>query len=479
MSRAIIPSPYRPSAAGTAGLLLIAVMVIIHMCVLRPLMTPSNNSADDIWRSWMQHHNTTASDLPSRDQPSHLKHDQQYVSFLPHSGLQNQRIALINAAVIAKALNRTLLLPELNLGKATYWRPSHDLEYLVANCPSNNSISTKCSEYRRYVPMPVDSIFDLAPFEHLGIHSMQRDDMHTENLDKQFGIKTIYRIHDPSRYSYQILDHDNVSATKQFDSRLLLEDIMDRPEQLILFGSLFGSNRLGLSDPELNSARHYLRHEMGLSHPDVLKQTNVILSQLGAIPERSDANDEQQVSITDGSFTSVHMRQGDGVFRKQASNTRTAIRRALEHPHDDDDKDQQHETDQFMEETVERLQGLPSRKDVLEACVELQSMEHLHARLRLIYMATDSRRPQAQLADLYAEFVCLFTLHDFPEVTQAIADPLLLPLVDAEVASHADYFIPTPKSTFSGYISQRNHKLHSTETILSSLPPSSSTTTSL
>ncbi|KAI7882270.1 hypothetical protein K492DRAFT_176464 [Lichtheimia hyalospora FSU 10163] len=433
------------------------------MCLLRPLMISNNNSADDIWRSWMQHHNT--SNLPSRDQPFDLKHHQRYVSFLPHSGLQNQRIALINAAVIAKALNRTLLLPELNLGKATYWRPSHDLEHLVANCPSNNSISTKCSEYRRYVPMPVDSIFDLGPFHKLGIDSIQRNDMHTENLEKQFGIKTIYRIHDPSRYSYQILDRNNASATQQFASRLLLEDIIDRPEQLILFGSLFGSNRLGLGDSELKDARQYLRHEMGLSHPDVLKQTNVILSQLGATPERNDVN-EQQVSIADGSFTSVHMRQGDGVFRKQASNTRTAIRRALEHSHDDDKN--QHETDQFMEETVERLQGLSNRKDILEACVELQSMEHLHARLRLIYMATDARSPQAQLADLYAEFVCLFTLHDFPEVTQAIADTLLLPLVDAEVASHADYFIPTPKSTFSGYISQRNHKLHSTETTLAS-----------
>lgn len=445
MSRVISSSSYRPSAAGTAGLLLIAIMVIIHMFLLRPLMTSSNNSADDIWRNWMQHHNT------SRDSSSHLKHDQRYVSFLPHSGLQNQRIALINAAIIAKALNRTLLLPELNLGKATYWRPSHDLEYLVANCPTNTSISTKCPEYRRYVPMPVDSIFDLRPFDHLGIHSIQRNDMHTENLEKQYGIKTIYRIHDPSRYSYQILDHDNVSATRQFESRLLLKDIMDRPEQLVLFGSLFGSNRLGLSDPELVDARDYLRHEMGLSHPDVLKQANVILSQLGA----------SDISMSDGSFTSVHMRQGDGVFRKQASNTRTAIRRALEHVHDEQD---QHEADQFMEDTVKRLQALPDRKNVLEACVELQSLEHLHARLGLIYMATDARRPQQQLADLYTEFACLFTLHDFPEVTQAIEDPLLLPLVDAEVASHADDFIPTPKSTFSGYISQRHHKWHSIET---------------
>ena len=41
-----------------------------------------------------------------------------YVSYLPHSGFNNQRIELLNAFVIAKLLNRTLILPPLY--------PSHD-----------------------------------------------------------------------------------------------------------------------------------------------------------------------------------------------------------------------------------------------------------------------------------------------------------------------------------------------------------------
>ncbi|KAI8876549.1 hypothetical protein K501DRAFT_279300 [Backusella circina FSU 941] len=47
--------------------------------------------------------------------------EEKYITFLPHSGLHNQRIELVNAAVLAKALNRTLILPQINIGKGIYW----------------------------------------------------------------------------------------------------------------------------------------------------------------------------------------------------------------------------------------------------------------------------------------------------------------------------------------------------------------------
>jgi hypothetical protein len=43
--------------------------------------------------------------------------DTRYLSYNPHSGLHNQRIALENAIVLAQQLNRTLLVPFLYLGK--------------------------------------------------------------------------------------------------------------------------------------------------------------------------------------------------------------------------------------------------------------------------------------------------------------------------------------------------------------------------
>ena len=42
---------------------------------------------------------------------------EKYITYLPHSGLHNQRIALENAVFMAWALNRTLILPPLILRK--------------------------------------------------------------------------------------------------------------------------------------------------------------------------------------------------------------------------------------------------------------------------------------------------------------------------------------------------------------------------
>ncbi|KAI7872354.1 hypothetical protein BDF14DRAFT_490307 [Spinellus fusiger] len=48
--------------------------------------------------------------------------NKKYISYLPHSGFHNQIISLINALVLAKALNLTLIMPELNIGWANHWR---------------------------------------------------------------------------------------------------------------------------------------------------------------------------------------------------------------------------------------------------------------------------------------------------------------------------------------------------------------------
>ena len=56
-----------------------------------------------------------------------------YLSYLPHSGFHNQRIAFENALVMARILNRTLLVPPVRLGKGilTYY-PFEHLYELVA-----------------------------------------------------------------------------------------------------------------------------------------------------------------------------------------------------------------------------------------------------------------------------------------------------------------------------------------------------------
>ncbi|KAI9248058.1 hypothetical protein BDA99DRAFT_553381 [Phascolomyces articulosus] len=383
-----------------------------------------------------------------------------FLTFLPHSGLHNQRIALINAAILAGALNRTLLMPELNLGSATYWRPFEQLMDRLAHCPGNpNEPNTRCYEYRDYVPVPVDTIFDLTPLHELGIRTMQRHDMHDDYFSRYWGIDedikedVMYTLDDQTRYSYQI--HDDLSVPNatldQFETRVDLQDLAARKEPFIMFGSLFGSRRLAIQRTDLVHIRDYLRQRIGVKHPVALEKAGEIINRLGGADN----------------YLSVHLRQGDGRFKKEAKKTIEQIRQSMEKyakkqsGHHDDDED----------DVVKGIQRIQDRSERLEACVATQE-KHKHTRLRLIYMATDTKNPHENFTDLYDEFVCLFTLNDFPQVVQSIrstiveVDPylrngdLLLPLVDGEVAAKADHFIPTPKSTFSGYIRQRNTQFH-------------------
>ncbi|KAI8144753.1 GDP-fucose protein O-fucosyltransferase [Fennellomyces sp. T-0311] len=377
---------------------------------------------------------------------------EKFLTFLPHSGLHNQRIALINAAILAKALDRTLLMPELNLGTATFWRPSNELGDRLAHCPDSTLPAATCYDYRNYVPVPVDEIFDLTAFHSLGVRTMKRHDMHEDYFLRYWGVdetnvdQMMYILDDDKRYSYQI--HDELSShnasLQQFARRIDMEDLAQRPEPFIMFGSLFGSRRLAISRPDLVEAREYLRREMGVSHPVVLDKADAITARLGG-PNQ---------------YLSVHIRQGDGIFKKSSKKTIEQIQKTLERyaPHDDNE-----------DGIVADLQRLDDRPERLKECVKLQG-KHKHPSLRLIYMATDAEQPREKFTDLYDEFKCLFTLHDFPDVVQSlrdtVADPylrdgaLLLPLVDAEVAALADHFVPTPKSTFSGYIRQRNSRFH-------------------
>lgn len=372
--------------------------------------------------------------------------DNKFLTFLPHSGFHNQRIALINAAVLAYALNRTLLMPEINLGIATFWRPFSDLEDKLDYCPSiinrTKSVPESCFDYRDYAPVPVDTIFDLSPFHKLGIRTLQRQDMRRDYFQRHdWDEKDIYVIDDTTRYSYQI--HDNMTAQmdmRRFQKRLSLQELQERPERLLYFGSLFGSHRLALSQPELSHMREHLRRQFRVTHPLVLSTAEKIVERLGGTDQ----------------FTSVHLRQGDGFFKKAAQRTMVQIRETLEKAERAPDNDTDYEP------TLNRLQSIKQDpQQLLSECVANQV--HNHPRLRVIYMATDARRPREQFPQLHQEFLCLFTLHDFPDIVEPLlhssSDKLnnkrLLPLIDAEVAVQAESFIPTPRSTFSGYIRQR------------------------
>lgn len=413
------------------------------------------------------------------------KKDEKYLTFMPHSGLHNQRIGLINALILAKALDRTLLLPDMNIGHAVWWRPTPLADYRLGECPSIKQRSNpKCHDFTKYVPVSVETIFDLSAAHAVGIRTMQRSSMSQTYFNDVFGAQEedIYHLDDNSRTSYRIYDsRDNMDNIRTFGYRLELDDLRQRDEKFMVFGSLHYTLRLALQDPKLTWLANYLREETSISHPLVIKQALSVLPLLGG-PDK---------------FVGVHLRQGDGFFKDLMEETVNTLRATLEQSNLEPELiTEQFTTQAFVTRatTTEDETKLNKLKEIDEAnpidkmpllnqCVKWHSEDN-HPRLRLIFMATDTRLPRTTLKDLYDEFPCIFTLSDFPgviestltsapmltgnqvlddEVTQlgASISPLLLPMIDAEIASHGSSFIGTRKSTFSQYINHRYNRFQS------------------
>ncbi|KAI8343153.1 hypothetical protein BC941DRAFT_410559 [Chlamydoabsidia padenii] len=474
-------------SVGLPLVLLLATLFLIHLGLERRLAKDS----------------TTLTSL-SNHPPSPTT--EKYLTYLPHSGLHNQRIALINGVLLALALNRTLILPELNLGTATYWRPTSLLPFRLDECGDeyihlpahvvNKTIkggrpkawwSANCFDYRHYLPMAVDWIFDLEAVHRLGVRTIQRRDMRLDYFERYWSVpmdernKTlVYQVLDNARYSYQIIDDDDegtgydTSTNTKFMEHYSFKQLEQHQEPFMIFNSLFGSDRLALpSGGSWAHVRETLRQEMGVRQPWVVNNSLAIIDRLGG----------------PGAFIGVHIRMGDGIFKTMQDNTMEQVRQQLiqrqdgNHPINDDDS---------IATTLASIQSLHSNQDRLTACLELQSHNHIHHhRLGLIYMTTDANSPRTTLPHLFEEFVCLFTLDDFGDIvhsTLALQLPLwdhrhddennnnntapppttqgniLLPLIDAEVAAQASFFVPTPGSTFSGYIEHRNKRFRQQHT---------------
>ncbi|KAI8984305.1 hypothetical protein BDF20DRAFT_905287 [Mycotypha africana] len=416
---------------------------------------------------------------------------EKFITYLPHSGLHNQRIGLINAILLAKVLNRTLILPEINLGKGIYWKQTPFLEERLSECTSAHpSKNVSCNDFKKYVPVSVETIFDLTAAHNAGVRTIQRSNMSSSYFSDVLSLtdEEIYRVEDDARQSYRIYDSkDNLDSLHSFSRRLEMEDLCNRDETVIVFGSLHYTLRLALSDPYLVWLAEHLRQATSFSHPIVIEQALHIISLMNG----------------PGSFVGVHLRQGDGFFKDLQEETLNNLRNTLEQPNLDNEQLQKQLVQPQQEPWVIRpatpltaddewkLQQLQmineknpvNKMDLLNQCIVWHEVSS-HPRLRLIYMATDTPQPRTTLKELFEEFPCIFTLSDFPDVIEStltmapllsgndsvdneaiqkssLIAPSLIPMIDAEVASHGANFVGTRKSTFSQYIKYRFNRYQS------------------
>ncbi|CAD6580668.1 MAG: hypothetical protein CYPHOPRED_001331 [Cyphobasidiales sp. Tagirdzhanova-0007] len=234
-------------------------------------------------------------------------------------GYHNQRISLENALAVAKLLDRTLLVPPVWLGHAIpyisfdklYDRLLQARKTGLEHCktmPLSYPVPQEClGGYWDYTIVSWDFLVNMG-----GISAYQpivdRWDTSYAWLESNLGIhkdRDIYFIKDERLYEYRIFDSSNdTEVLDKFEKRLRIDELRSASKdyRLIHFGSLFGTLRLQAANKESFAARSLARQFMVFRNPFLDGITDSIQHRLGGST----------------AYLGIHLRLGDGVFRKDA-----------------------------------------------------------------------------------------------------------------------------------------------------------------
>ena len=407
-----------------------------------------------------------------------------YLSYLPHSGFHNQRIALENALVLAQLLNRTLLLPPIRLGVPLAYSTFNGLLSMVANSTKagldhcsvidqhDSDYPPECEDYNSYTHVPWDWLVDLSVIrrEQPLLSGWNFTYAWLSDVLNLSPVEDVFCLKDESRHQYVFQDFFPVDPPeRKFSEPVHIAALKRRPERLIMLGSLFGSSRLHLRSEEHFLLRGRMREQMVFTNPHLVNVTQTIRTALG------------------GSYLAVHLRIGDGPFEVQAPDI---VRRSwwkLLHIGLDfsDEEIAELEEESFPDEDAAdpptflpdspalRFPHPPLPPFSLNAtpAPEYPCRGRLHSAPRLrrlnapLYIATDATSPSLNplLWRFLRTFPCAFFLEDFAEQTRPLdalrsevdgvpLGPFLRPFVEAMVAGQAWQVVGTEGSTFSGFV---------------------------
>ncbi|KAI9312696.1 hypothetical protein BX666DRAFT_1865875 [Dichotomocladium elegans] len=402
--------------------------------------------------------------------PDELDDDEKFITFLPHSGFHNQRIAVVNALLLAGELNRTLLMPPVMLGDPVHWRKYDSSEsfhrrstkaHIAKTCKSYSGkkaedMPEECAASFRFTSLRWDRLFDLRQLKQR-IKIRYRDDYSRNYLELKYNItnRDTYRIKDESLYDYRISDKEG-QALNKYQREVFIWDLAKRPERLLSFGSLFGTGRVMYSTPESQELRDFVYSQFVFSRealPDLFDEADAIIKRLGG-PR---------------SYIAVHARVGDSIFERFSPQVMGKLWGDLQHKYN----------------AVLAANSALSASEVEQTCLDPKVVyQHAIDRTSMItprplvmFMATDSPDPRAHplMERIFDTFPCVVTLRDVFDFKKSklanLVNPedgvvygkFLVPFLDGLIASRAQEFTGSMWSTFSGYI-RFLHQQYSTST---------------
>ncbi|KAK4688513.1 hypothetical protein P7C73_g1610, partial [Tremellales sp. Uapishka_1] len=508
------------------GPLLLGVMTVFYVVYNflhepRPTSVPSPISIDPLLPRSFRDSRTLAHTYVAEQVNTHptlhppRSEDGKYLAFLPHSGYHNQRIALENAAVLARVLNRTLIVPPVWLGKVPPWAEFEALRTILEN--SDKSGLRRCAAGRGDVQLPAECV-DYFEYTQVGWDWLvdlekvtsergwvDRWDFSLDYISRSLetgglGLDPaqVYTMEETRRFHYRYYDEaEDETPLNMFSHRMNLETLHELSDyRLLHLGSLSGTTRLRLTTPENQEIRRQVLSSMQITNPIVVPLAEKIAKLLGG---------EDDVG-----YISLHARITEELFRREAGrNIRDAfwslarrlgveegviesmergvwarslgwrfeVLRKRENDLADDEE-------RAAEHGLEPYPSPPARDSYSSAPISSSWTRTRPSQLtcpRLphttkpktpfnapLFLASDSRDPSVHpaLRIIYSTFPCIFTL-DSDEIKEIVdtelgdlvnesdgagLQDLLRPFLDAELAARGKIVSGTRGSTSSRFV---------------------------
>jgi hypothetical protein len=385
-----------------------------------------------------------------------------YLAYLPHSGFHNQRIAFENALVLARILNRTLLVPPVRLGKSVlHYGTFENLKEFVASsdktglrhCADVSSWSTlpvECGDFFDYTFVPWDWLVNLTTVRKQQ-QLISRWDMTDTWLEHKLRITNndTFTIKDRHQYHYRFVDNDLFDiAGSRYDESASISLLVQVQQRLLQFGTLHGSSRLRLRVEQNIGIRTQIRKSMVFTNQYLLDIATCIGELLG------------------GDYLAAHIRIGDDHFSRDSMDNVRLIWWKLVHKTLGMTMDEATHLESELTNAVGAATPKipldiaairvphPSPAPIKVGVPTMQCKGTLHTskdRTVLntpLYISTDVPHPEGHPAlDLFLKtFPCTFFLSDFKRPNSssslAAAIPVLLPQELTNTSLHSSFSSP-------------------------------------
>lgn len=485
------PSPpnYRAVSNGTYMALLVIFLAMASLASFGAALYLFKTSKTR-WETWPLQHPRERADERNQvvlyESSAHTScpdydPDEKFMSYFPHSGFHNQRIAFENALVLSRLINRTLLVPPIRLGnKPLRYVNFNSLQHFLvlsgkeglshcSRAPDYTSLPPECFDYFDYTHIPWDWLVDLTEIK-VRQQLIQRWNPSDAWIHDCLRISSsqIFSLRDLQPYHFRFLDilTDTSPVNHKYTEALYIPELTQNPARLIQIGTLFGSSRLRLKSQDNIGLRGDIRRSMRFTNQRLIHIVNLIKHSLG------------------DSYLGAHVRLGDGHFRAKGDQNARLVWWKLVHDILEFDVEEALALEREFRPSAASAYRSPPKivpdmtaRHVSPLLPNLlprglrcrgsrHTLTHLASLNTPLFISTDASDPMNDtiIMGFVRTFPCTFFLSDFSILTDddmgdlrnefdgVQLQPFLVPFLDAMVVANAWRVAGTAGSTFSRFV---------------------------